>query len=49
MYLLVYIHAIDHLADGVLQAGWILLKLEHLLIEVLGEYESLRHGVAHGG
>ena len=49
MYLLLYIHAVDHLAHGVLQADRILFKLEHLLIKVLGENESLRHIVAHGG
>jgi hypothetical protein len=49
MHLLVHIHAVDHLADGVFQAGRIFLKLDHLLIEVLRQHKSLRHVVMHRG
>ena len=49
MRLRFHVHAIDHLADCVGQAGRILLKHDQLLIEVLGENESLGHVVIHGG
>jgi len=34
MHLLVHVHAVNHLADGVFEAGGVLLELEQLLIEV---------------
>ena len=46
MHLLVHVHAVDHLADGVFQAGGILFKLDHLLIKILSQHEALRHVVA---
>ena len=49
VHLLIHIHAVHHFADGVAQAGRILLELDHLLVKVLREHESLRHVVVHGG
>ena len=49
MNLLLNIHAVDHLADGVAQAGCILFKLDQLIEEVLRQHKSLRHVVLHGG
>ena len=47
MCLLVHVHAVNHLADGVAQAGRILFKLNQLLKEILREHKSLSHVVAH--
>ena len=49
VHLLVHVHAVDHFADGVFQAGRILFKLDHLLIEVLRQHKSLPHVVLHRG
>ena len=49
MHLLVRVHAVHHLADGVAQTGRIFFKLDQLLEEVLREHKSLGHVVAHCG
>ena len=49
MHLLVHIHAVDHFADGVGQAGRVFFKLNQLLIKILRENESLGHVVVHRG
>ena len=49
MHLMIHIHAVDQLADRVLQARRVVLKTNHLLIEIRRQHIALGHIVAHPG